>query len=54
MTMKTNITKFCARAAVTLAFPLKRLPVALLMMLTTATAWADGISYLDATGTQQS
>ena len=54
MTMKTNITKFCARAAATLAFPLKRLPVALLMMLTTATAWADGISYLDATGTQQS
>ena len=52
--MKTNITKFCARAAATLAFPLKRLPVALLMMLTTATAWADGISYLDATGTQQS
>ena len=41
MTMKTNITKFCARAAATLAFPLKRLPVALLMMLTTATAWAD-------------
>jgi len=39
--MKTNITKFCARAAATLAFPLKRLPVALLMMLTTATAWAD-------------
>ena len=38
--MKTNITKFCARAAATLAFPLKRLPVALLMMLTTATAWA--------------
>ena len=54
MTMKTNITKFCARAAATLAFPLKRLPVALLMMLTTATGWADGISYLDATGTQQS
>lgn len=26
----------------------------LVMMLTTATAWADGISYLDATGTQQS
>ncbi|MBQ8486273.1 MAG: InlB B-repeat-containing protein, partial [Prevotella sp.] len=41
MTMKTNITRFCARAAATLAFPLKRLPVALLMMLTTATAWAD-------------
>ena len=38
--MKTNITKFCARAAATLAFPLKRLPVALLMMLTTATGWA--------------
>ena len=40
MNKKTNITKFCARAAATLAFPLKRLPVALLMMLTTATAWA--------------
>lgn len=26
----------------------------LVMLLTTATAWADGISYLDATGTQQS
>lgn len=38
---KTNITKFCARAAATLAFPLKRLPVALLMMLTTVTARAD-------------
>ena len=40
MTMKTNITKFCARAAATLAFPLKRLPVALLMLLTTTTARA--------------
>ncbi|MBR1932400.1 MAG: InlB B-repeat-containing protein, partial [Prevotella sp.] len=38
--MKTNITKFCARAAATLAFPLKRLPVALLMLLTTTTARA--------------
>ena len=37
---ETNITKFCARAAATLAFPLKRLPVALLMMLTTVTARA--------------
>ncbi|MBR2292285.1 MAG: hypothetical protein IJ868_08260, partial [Prevotella sp.] len=44
MTMKTNITKFCARAAATLAFPLKRLPVALLMMLTTATAWATDLT----------
>ena len=42
--MKTNITKFCARAAATLAFPLKRLPVALLMMLTTATAWATDLT----------
>ena len=42
--MKTNITKFCARAAATLAFPLKRLPVALLMMLTTATAWAQDLT----------
>ena len=37
MTMKTSITKFCARAAATLVFPPKRLPVALLMMFTTAT-----------------
>ena len=42
--MKTNITKFCARAAATLAFPLKRLPVALLMMLTTATGWAEDLT----------
>ena len=38
--MKQKVTRF----ALTL----------LVMLLTTATAWADGISYLDATGTQQS
>ena len=32
----------------------RRAAMLLVMMLTTATAWADGISYLDATGTQQS
>lgn len=49
--MKTNITRFCARAAATLAFPLKRLPVALLMMLTTATAWATTTSAINVGGT---
>ena len=49
--MKTNITKFCARAAATLAFPLKRLPVALLMMLTTATVWATSTSTINVGGT---
>ena len=42
--MKKTITFLSRRAAVML----------LVMMLTATTAWADGISYLDATGTQQS
>ena len=42
MTMKTNITTFCARAAATLAFPLKRLPVALLMLFTIALSFTNG------------
>ena len=40
--MKTNITTFCARAAATLAFPLKRLPVALLMLFTIALSFTNG------------
>jgi hypothetical protein len=42
--MKKTITFLSRRAAVML----------LVMMLTATAAWADGISYLDATGTQQS